>query len=324
MDESLVQKAVGALQKYNEVARSKGKSQLIEENQLVSLIIALKKIPNSSVRPHRIPLCHTLYPPEDTELCLFTKTGKEQTRKLLEDKHVKGVAKIITLEKLRTKYNTFESKRQLSSTYDVFLTDKRLYHLLPQRLGKKFFQKKKFPYPVDMRKKDLAKEIQTARDSTYLHLGLGSCCAVPIARIGFPTRHIVENIAHGMRGVASKIPRGWRNIQSVHLKTVDSIALPLYNSLPPQATLLPAVDGPRGKKRRVEHLASSDGEDPGDLEPNDSRGSAEVTGSGDAVVTPPAKKVKLPSRMSAKKIKGSTVVSSKYEKALKRRRTAKF
>ena len=49
-----VEKAVGALQKYNEVARSKGKSQLIEENQLVSLIIALKKIPNSSVRPHRM------------------------------------------------------------------------------------------------------------------------------------------------------------------------------------------------------------------------------------------------------------------------------
>ena len=42
----------------------------------------------------------------------------------------------------------------------------------------------------------------------------------------------------GMVGVASKVPRGWRNIQVVHLKTVDSIALPVYNSLPPEATLL--------------------------------------------------------------------------------------
>ena len=33
----------------------------------------------------------------------------------------------------------------------------------------------RFPFPVDMRKKDLAGELSTARDSTYLHLGLGSC-----------------------------------------------------------------------------------------------------------------------------------------------------
>ena len=49
-----VQKAVEALQKYYEVARSKGKSQLIEENQLVSLVIALKRIPNASAKPHRM------------------------------------------------------------------------------------------------------------------------------------------------------------------------------------------------------------------------------------------------------------------------------
>ena len=33
----------------------------------------------------------------------------------------------------------------------------------------------RFPFPVDMQKGDLSGEIATARDSTYLHLGLGSC-----------------------------------------------------------------------------------------------------------------------------------------------------
>ena len=113
----------------------------------------------------------------------------------------------------------------------------------------------------------------------------------------------MENITEGMRGVASKIPRGWRNIQSVHLKTVDSIALPLYNALPPQATLLPAVAGPREKV-------------PGDLEPADAeeKGVLVSTGSESEVLVPA---VKLPSKISRKKIKGSTVVS------YKRRRTAK-
>ena len=51
---------------------------------------------------------------------------------------------VIPLNKLQTNYKTFESKRQLSSVYDLYLTDKRLYHLLPRQLGKKFFEKKKF------------------------------------------------------------------------------------------------------------------------------------------------------------------------------------
>ena len=51
---------------------------------------------------------------------------------------------VIPLSKLQTNYKTFESKRQLSSIYDLYLTDKRLYHLLPRQLGKKFFEKKKF------------------------------------------------------------------------------------------------------------------------------------------------------------------------------------
>ena len=51
----------------------------------------------------------------------------------------------------------------------------------------------------------------------------------------------------GMVGVASKVPRGWRNIQVVHLKTVDSIALPVYHSLPPEATLLATL--PPAEKR---------------------------------------------------------------------------
>ena len=77
------------------------------------------------------------------------------------------------------------------------------------------------------------------------------CRAVPIGRIEYPVEHIIENVMKGMMGVISKIPRGWRNIQAVHLKTVDSIALPVYNSLPPEPQLLaPVEEGP--KKKRVQ------------------------------------------------------------------------
>ena len=60
----------------------------------------------------------------------------------------------------------------------------------------------------------------------------------------------------GMRGVSSKIPRGWRNIQAVHLKTIHSIALPLYTSLPPEPKLLAPSDGaPKRKRVKLEDTA---------------------------------------------------------------------
>ena len=67
------------------------------------------------------------------------------------------------------------------------------------------------------------------------------CSSVRIGRLGQPAQHIAENIIAGVRAIADRVPRGFRNLQSLHLKTIDSIALPIYNSLPPQPTRLPGV-----------------------------------------------------------------------------------
>ncbi len=100
---------------------------------------------------------------EDTEVCLITKDDKSTVKSKLEEKEIKGVTKVILLmlcyeyayvnhyglpqvipiAKLKTNYKSYELKRRLSSSYDVFLTDKRLYHMLSRLLGKKFFEKKK-------------------------------------------------------------------------------------------------------------------------------------------------------------------------------------
>ena len=54
--------------------------------------------------------------------------------------------KVISVEKLGTDYKSFEAKRKLSASYDVFLCDKRIYGRLSTLLGKKFFEKKKYGY----------------------------------------------------------------------------------------------------------------------------------------------------------------------------------
>lgn len=79
--------------------------------------------------------------------------------------------------------------------------------------------------------------------------------SVPIGRVSFPAEHVVENICGAMKGVASKIPRGWSNIQSVHIKSTDSIALPVYNSLPPEPKSLPAVGEGRIKRIKLEEVS---------------------------------------------------------------------
>ena len=56
---------------------------------------------------------------------------------------------MIPLDKLKTDYKTFESKKHLSAYYDVYLADRRIYHLLPRHLGKSFFIKKRWaPFEV--------------------------------------------------------------------------------------------------------------------------------------------------------------------------------
>ena len=158
--------------------------------------------------------------------------------------------------------------------------------------------------------------------SPYTHIS-----ALPIGRINDPMKNIVENIVSGMKTVTTKIPRGWRNIQAVHLKTIDSIALPIYNSLPPHATLLSETGvGPSAKKVRLEAPGESDGEMK-DLQTQAMSSSKKVSQKEfDGKTTKPisaTKRAKVRTKTSAKKIKGSTVLSSKYEKLLKRPKTVK-
>ena len=53
-------------------------------------------------------------------------------------------SQVIPLDKLKTDYKSYDSKKQLSGYYDVYLADRRIYHLLPHHLGKSFFVKKRW------------------------------------------------------------------------------------------------------------------------------------------------------------------------------------
>ncbi|KAG0311638.1 hypothetical protein BGZ99_010004 [Dissophora globulifera] len=231
MDIRQAEKAVRALLGHIE-KKGQAKEQLMDEDQHVWLIIATKKFSDESkAKPQRIPLKHSIIAP-DAEICLFVKDPQREYKRLLEQKEVKAVSKVIGVSKLRAKYKPYEAKRQLCASYGMFLADARVITLLPKLLGKSFFLKKKQPIPVDMTKGDLKREIAKAMGSTYMHLTSGTCIAVKVGLTSQSVTEITQNIQVAMPHIIAKIPRNWKNVQAINLKTNDSIALPIYNSLP--------------------------------------------------------------------------------------------
>jgi hypothetical protein len=73
-------------------------------------------------------------------VCLFVKDHsgeghKEAKKRLSKFEKNGGVAKVIGISKLRTKYESFEAKRQLCALYDLFLADDRVLPMLPKLIG---------------------------------------------------------------------------------------------------------------------------------------------------------------------------------------------
>lgn len=123
--------------------------------------------------------------------------------------------------------------------------------------------------------------------------------AVLIGRINIPLSQLIENVISGLKGVVGKVPRGWANIQSVHLKTTESIALPIYNSLPPQPTTLPGVNETAlpTVTRLTPPIPETDVHTPH---------SAQIAG-------------KSKASLSAKRVRGSTIKSEKSVKKARRK-----
>jgi ribosome biogenesis protein UTP30 len=232
-----IQRAVKALTNYVEREKSaKKRKKLIQEEETISLIITLFKTPEKGQNKGiAIPIPHTLFPAAETRICLFVKDDAvKSVKKRLSDGQILkgGVDKVIGLTKLRKNYNDHQRKRELCNSYELFLADDRILPMLSKPLGREFFKRKKQPRPVRVMRKKLEAQITRARDSTRLYLGWGNCSAVRIARTDMTQSEIVQNIIKGINEIVRHIPMLWKGIQALHLKTPDSLALPLYAHAP--------------------------------------------------------------------------------------------
>ncbi|OUS47721.1 ribosomal protein L1p/L10e family-domain-containing protein [Ostreococcus tauri] len=240
VDVDQVRKAVSALATHLEkVANEKPSSALFDdEAETYHALISLRRTPKetTSARLIAVPIPHPLLDLSTAELCLIVKDhqgeGHKEAKQRVAEMAQCGVAKVLGISKLKANYKAHEQKRKLCDSYDMFLADDRVIPILPKLLGKNFFKKKKQPVAVDLTKKDWVAQVKRAVSATYMHIAGGTCVNVKVGKSTMGEDEIVENIMAAIAGAVHKIPRRWGNVQSIYIKTPDSVALPIFAAPP--------------------------------------------------------------------------------------------
>ncbi|XP_041086104.1 ribosomal L1 domain-containing protein 1 isoform X2 [Polyodon spathula] len=270
LDLSQVRKAVQALFAYLKSIQG-SQSPLLKEHQHISLLVTLWKIPHKEQTIH-IPLPHGIRF-DSAEVCLFTRDEPQMTseqterlyKKLLAEHGVNSVTQVIPYQALKKKYKPFEVKRKLLENFDLFLADVRIRRLLPSQIGKHFYRSKKAPISVNLKVKQLAKELERVIQGSTLPVNhKGCCCIARVAHSGMMVDEVVENISAAVSTIAKKLNQKRNNIKVLHLKTQKSVALPIYSSnlrslsepdkeanAPPDTTQNPGKKGMEKKKKKA-------------------------------------------------------------------------
>lgn len=212
------------------------------------------------LKPSKIIVPHSLNTSSDLRICLITADPQRAVKNLVADptfpEALKSrIAQIIGLTKLKERYKTFETRRQLVAEHDIFLADDRIINRLPAVLGKVFYKgTSKRPIPIIIaqpeRKQEapqqgknakkegsatlktplaLAKEIEKAIDCVPVSLRPGTSLAVRAGLAGFEPQQLVDNISAIVTSVIEKhVVKGWRNVKSIHIKGNLTTAVPIW------------------------------------------------------------------------------------------------
>nr|XP_060642322.1 ribosomal L1 domain-containing protein 1 [Anolis sagrei ordinatus] len=241
-DPQQIKKAALALLAHSKNKKNTAEKLLLNEDRSLFLMITVWKIPLRE-QVIKIPLPHNIQP-ATAEVCLFTKDEPDLTaeqtenlyKKLLSQHGITSITEVISYKTLKKEYKPFEAKRRLLSRFALFLSDDRIRRLLPSHIGKHFYRSKKAPLSVNLRAKNLAKEINKHIQGTTLPVTNKGCCySVRIGHTGMEAGQISENIIAAANVIAAKAPQIWRSVKILHLKTDKSVALPVFTWIQPKS-----------------------------------------------------------------------------------------
>ncbi|CRG89067.1 Putative ribosome biogenesis protein C8F11,04 [Talaromyces islandicus] len=234
-------------------------------NEPVWLVMTTKKhvVDKNRLKPGKIAIPHTLNSSPSLSICLITADPQRAVKDIVADPTFPStlssrITKVIGFTKLRQRYKSFESRRQLLAEHDVFLADDRIITRLVETLGKIFYKSSKRPIPVrieqidkvdgkrvkkDVKKKlpkdernatfaspiVVAKEIENALNSAAVHLAPAATTALRIGTSSMTPQQLTENVGAVVNGLTEKfITKGWRNVKAIHIKGPTTMAMPIW------------------------------------------------------------------------------------------------
>ncbi|RCV16588.1 hypothetical protein SETIT_3G150100v2 [Setaria italica] len=234
--------AVASLTKWMKKRAEEAPPNLLadERDDLVIVQLSLRRVPASpTTRPRLLPLPHPVVGHDGASVCVISddrpNSRSPPASDLLDASkslHRLPVSEVIPLSTLRTDYRPYESRRRLAASHDLFIADRGILPLLPRVLGKAFYSTKKAPIGVDFTRVGWPEQVRKVLGSAFLYLRTGTCSGIKVGRLDMDEEEIVENVMAAVEAAVEKVPKKWANVRALHLKAVDSVALPIYQVVP--------------------------------------------------------------------------------------------
>lgn len=198
-----------AIRKMREVTPKRNFNEAVEV-QISIRDVDLKK-PENRIRA-RIKLP---YPISDSDKIVF----------FADDNHITALRSLNSNEVTivdRAKLEEFSSNlrqfKKLARRNRVFLSSASLMSLIGRYFGKILSPRNKMPIPVGINA-DISNVINDAKRTISVRLHKSPTIHAKVGHISMKDDELAENIISFIMFVKNKLPKGWRNIRSIYIKT---------------------------------------------------------------------------------------------------------
>ncbi len=208
-EKELLTMVLKAIRKMREITPKRNFNEAVEV-QISIKDVDLKK-PENRIRA-RIKLP---YPVAENDKIVF----------FADDTHITalrslGSNEIIIID--RAKLEEFSSNirqfKKLARKNRVFFSSSSLMGLIGRYFGKILSPRNKMPIPVGIND-DIAGVISDAKRTISVRLHKSPTIHAKVGHINMKDEELAENIVSFILFVKNKLPKGWRNIRSIHIKT---------------------------------------------------------------------------------------------------------
>ncbi|CAN6276195.1 unnamed protein product [Urochloa humidicola] len=136
----------------------------------------------------------------------------------------------------------------------LVLVDRRLR--VPGGSGKAAGAKRGVTVPVDLSDPAWAESAREAARCVELRVEGGTCRAVRVGHAAMAREEALENVVAAVEAAAACVPRKWRNVRALHVKSPESVALPLYSA--PGTSGDQDIDGDKPEAAKQEFSAAAE------------------------------------------------------------------